>query len=182
VRKKRLLLLDRDGTLIEEKHYLKDPEQVRLFKDVPEALRKLRRAGFVLAVTSNQSGVGRGYMSRRQVQRVNQRLIDLLKAKKVAIDGVYWCPHSPQDGCSCRKPKLGLAKRASRDLGIPWKASISIGDKACDVQLGQRTGGIGVLVRTGHGHTWAGKAGADYEADTFKDAVQWILKKTTGAQ
>src|SRR5450631_2132822 len=106
-----LLLLDRDGTLIEEKDYLTDPRQVRLLSGVPQALKRLKRAGFKIAVISNQSGVGRGLISMAQLKRVNSRFLRLLKLKKAPIDGLYWCPHSPSARCACRKPKLGMVKR-----------------------------------------------------------------------
>src|SRR5258708_33452669 len=116
--KKPLLLLDRDGTLIEEEGYPTDPARVRLYPGVPEALRKLKKAGFPLAVVSNQSGVGRGIVTLAQLRSVNQRFLHLLKARRAAIDGLYWCPHRPEDGCSCRQPALGIARHVAKDLDV----------------------------------------------------------------
>ncbi len=172
-----LLLLDRDGTLIKEEEYLTDPKQVRLLPGVPQALRQLKRAGFKLVVASNQSGVGRGLITLSQLRRVNRRFLQLLRAKKAPIDGLYWCPHAPRARCSCRKPKLGMAKRAARDLGVSWKRSMSVGDRPSDVQIGQRTGGLGILVLTGYGPCWRRDSGADHVAKNFKEASSWIINK-----
>jgi len=174
---KPLLLLDRDGTLIEEGEYLTEPERVRLLPGVPQALRQLRRAGFKQVVVSNQSGVGRGLITVSQLRLVNRRFLQLLKAKKAPIDGIYWCPHKPSARCSCRKPKLGMAKRAAKALGTSWNRSISVGDKPSDVRLGQRSGGWGVLVRTGYGKRWKKDfVKPDFVARNFKAAVPWIIR------
>jgi len=174
---KPLLLLDRDGTLIEEGEYLTDPRQVRLLPNATSALRRLKRSGFKLVVVSNQSGVGRGRISLSQLLRVNNRFLQLLKRRKAPIDGLYWCPHSPKARCGCRKPRLGLVKRAAKDLNVSWKRCISIGDRPSDVKLGQRTGGLGILVLTGYGTRWKKVSGADHVARNFSEAAAWILKK-----
>jgi histidinol-phosphate phosphatase family protein len=179
-RNRTLLLLDRDGTLIEEEGYPSDPARVRLYPGVPQALRKLKKAGFRLAVVSNQSGVGRGLVTLKQMHRVNRRFLELLKKRKAPIDGLYWCPHRPEDGCSCRKPKLGMARRAARDLKVSWKRSISVGDRPSDVEMGRRTGGLGVLVLTGYGKRWNKSSSADHIARNFKEAADWILKRHPG--
>ena len=176
VLKKPLLLLDRDGTLIEERPYISNPKWVKLLPGAAQGLIQLKRAGFKRVVVSNQSGIGRGIVTPAQLNQVNRRFLQRLKAKKAGVDGLYWCPHKPSARCSCRKPNLGMVKRASKDLGVSWKRSISVGDKPSDVQLGQRTGGYGVLVLTGHGKTFRRRSGADYVAKDFKQAVAWIMK------
>ncbi len=177
---KPLLLLDRDGTLITEQDYLKDPRKVRFLSGAPAALRRLARAGFPLVVTSNQSGVARGLMTRNDVRRVHARFERLLRAEGVRLAGIYFCPHLPSAGCNCRKPRLGMVHQAARDLGRSWRSSISIGDKWGDVALGQRTGGQGVLVLTGYGrHSLRQKKrhkAPDFVARNFATAAQWILK------
>jgi len=173
-----LVLLDRDGTLIEERNYLSDPRQVRLLPGAAQGLRRLSLAGFRVVVVTNQSGVGRGLITREQVRRVNRRFLQLLREKKAPLDGLYWCPHRPSARCSCRKPRLGLAKRASRNLGVPWRRSISVGDRPSDIRLGQKTGGAGVLVLTGYGARWRRTSiKADHVAKDFADAVDWILNR-----
>ncbi len=180
--RKPTLFLDRDGTLIEEKDYLKDPSQVKLLPGVVAGLKTLKKAGYALAVVSNQSGVGRGMLTRVDVERVNRHFISLLKSRGVTVKKVYWCPHLPSDRCSCRKPAPGLLKKAARDLGTAWRGGISVGDRQSDIDLAQSAGGKGILVLTGYGReNW--KAGRvkhpDYVAKNFTDVVRWILKEGT---
>ncbi len=175
-----LILLDRDGTLIEEGEYLTDPRKVKLLPGVIPSLKRLQRSGCRAVVVSNQSGVGRGIISRAQLKKVNARFEFLLEQKGVQLDGFYWCPHAPRVRCACRKPKLGLVKRAARDLRLSWRGAISVGDRPSDVRLGQRCQGRGILVLTGYGRKWAGKshqARPDYVARNLNVAVDWILKQ-----
>jgi D-glycero-D-manno-heptose 1,7-bisphosphate phosphatase len=177
---KPLILLDRDGTLIEETNYLTDPSQVRFLPGVIEGLKRLKRAGFNMVVVTNQSGIGRGFITLSQLNRVNRRFLDMLKKKNAPVDGLYWCPHTPAARCTCRKPKLGLVKRAAKALGQSWKGSVSVGDRPSDVQLGQRAGGQGVLVLTGYGRQWAWKSHPvrpDHTARDFRQVVSWIIHR-----
>ena len=145
------IILDRDGTVIEEKHYLSDPDQVALLPGAAEGLRRFQDQGFGLVIVSNQSGIGRGYFSAQTVARVNERMIQLLGREGVRIDGIYVCPHSPEDGCECRKPKPGLVIQAAKSLNFDATECWVIGDKTCDVELGNRVGAATLLVRTGYG-------------------------------
>lgn len=145
------VFLDRDGTIIEDKHYLHDPGGVELIPGAADGLRRLRGLGLRLVLVSNQSGVGRGYFGRGDVERVQGRLIELLAAQGVALDAFYICPHAPEQDCDCRKPAPGLVRRACAELGLDARASFVVGDKPCDVELAQATGGRGILVRTGGG-------------------------------
>ncbi|OGR92446.1 MAG: hypothetical protein A2992_07670 [Elusimicrobia bacterium RIFCSPLOWO2_01_FULL_59_12] len=181
VKKKPLLLIDRDGTLITEQDYLKDPRKVRFLSGSIAGLRRLSDAGYQMVVVSNQSGIGRGLMTQRDVQRVTRRFLGMLTARGIRMAGVYWCPHHPTAGCACRKPKLGLIRKAARRLKRSWKGCISVGDKWCDVALGRRTGGRGILVMTGYGRRSLRETGrhpaADFTARNFQSAAHWILKQ-----
>lgn len=146
-----LLVLDRDGTIIEEKHYLADPEQVELIPGVAEGLRELRDAGYDIAVVTNQSGVGRGYFDESALDAVNRRMLELLESAGVTVDAVFHCPHTPDDACSCRKPRTGMLEAASDRLGYAAHECTVVGDKACDIDLGHGLGARTVLVRTGYG-------------------------------
>lgn len=175
-----LVLLDRDGTLIAEKNYLHNPRQIVVLPGVINALKRLRQAGFPLVVVSNQSGLGRGLISRQAVERVNRRFVALLRSAGVRLNGLFWCPHGPGDGCRCRKPNIGLVQRAAQKLGVSWRGSISVGDKLSDVALGLRTGGRGILVLTGFGREAARQKGGvrpDYIAKDFRAAARWILTR-----
>jgi D-glycero-D-manno-heptose 1,7-bisphosphate phosphatase len=147
----RAALLDRDGTLILERHYLSDPEGVELLPGAAEGLRRLRSLGFALVVVTNQSGLARGLFDAERLAQIHARLTFLLKQEGVILDGIYVCPHLPTDGCWCRKPRPGLVERAAARHGFDPAASIVIGDKACDVELGRAVGARSILVRTGYG-------------------------------
>lgn len=173
-------LLDRDGTIIVEKHYLHDPDEVELLPSVAEGLLALRNHGFGLVVVTNQSGIGRGYYSEREMTAVNDRMAELLAGYGVSFDGVYFCPHRPEDGCLCRKPLTGMGDAAIQDLGFTPRNTVVMGDKPCDVDLGRALGGKGVLVKTGYGEDFARASGADFIASTLKDAAKWAIS-TLGA-
>jgi D-glycero-D-manno-heptose 1,7-bisphosphate phosphatase len=148
---KRYLLLDRDGTIIKEKHYLSDPDQVELIAGVAEGLRRASELNWGLVVVTNQSGIGRGYFDRARLEQVHARMTDNLAAEGIVIDGIYYCPHTPEDRCNCRKPEPGLIEQAAKDLGFDPKDSLMVGDKVCDLELGSRVGAKTVLVRSGYG-------------------------------
>jgi D,D-heptose 1,7-bisphosphate phosphatase len=156
--KNRALFLDRDGTIIENKHYLSDPNGVELIPGVVEALREAHSAGFKLVILSNQSGVARSMFSLDSVEKVNSRMLELLRAQDVNIDMVLYCPHHPHGSapeytmdCNCRKPAPGMAEQAATALGIDLRKSYVIGDSQVDLDLGVVLGASSFLVRTGYG-------------------------------
>ena len=157
-RGRKAVFLDRDGTLIQDKDYLKDPDQVALESGAAEAVARLNRSGFAVVLVTNQSGVARGYYTEEDVSAVHQRLESLLEAEDARLDGVYYCPHYPEgaveeyrQSCSCRKPASGMLLRAAKDLDIRLEASYMIGDKLTDTEAARREGLTGILVRTGYG-------------------------------
>lgn len=143
--------LDRDGTLIVEKHYVSHAADVELLPGVPEALRMLAAAGYALVVISNQSGVARGYFPLAAVYETTGRLRRELRVHGVEIEAFHFCPHHPDEVCRCRKPGTELLERAARDLRLTLRESVMIGDKMIDVATGHRVKALGVLVRSGHG-------------------------------
>ena len=180
------IVLDRDGTIIEERDYLSDPDRVKLLPGVVEALRDLRQMGFGLVVITNQSGVGRGLFDERQLGRVHERLGQELEAAGVHLDGLYFCPHNPDDDCFCRKPKVGLIHKAAEELGFSLEKCIVVGDKASDIQMGRRIGAVTFLVRTGYGSEVAAEAkvAADYVVDDLLAAaviIRRLLRKKSVA-
>lgn len=178
-----LVFLDRDGTLIEDPGYLRDPDRVRLLPQVAPALRLLQRHGYRLVLVSNQSGVARGYLTRQRLAAIHRRLDRLLRARGVTLAGWYYCPHYPDAGCRCRKPHPGMLRRAARKLGGSLKRSYSVGDRGSDVVVGQRVGGKGLLVLTGLGRQeWRQvRRTRAFVPDTVaKDllaAARWILRE-----
>jgi len=176
------VFFDRDGTLIEERNYLADPGGVVLLPGAADAVRRAREAGYLAVILTNQSGVGRGYFTLNEVEAVNRRLRELLAAGRGALDGIYVCPHAPEEDCPCRKPRTGLVEQAARELEIDLSGSWVVGDKAADVELARNAGMRAVLVETGYGAS-AGEEPrrmADFVAPDVLAAVEWIVKASMG--
>jgi D-glycero-D-manno-heptose 1,7-bisphosphate phosphatase len=173
-----LLFLDRDGTIIVEKGFPKDPDEVELIPGAAAAIRTLRALGLRAVVISNQSGIGRGYLTREDVERGNARLLDLLAAEGTTLDAVYFCPHAPTDGCTCRKPQRTLLDRAAADLGGDLSRSFFVGDKKDDVDAGRNVGATTFLVRTGYGEkqTFPGGEGPDHVVADLAEAAAKIAE------
>lgn len=145
------VLVDRDGTIIEDADYARDPERVTILPGAGEALRLLREKGYLLYVVSNQSGVGRGIILERELHAVHRRFDELLRAQGVTLDGYAYCLHRPDEGCDCRKPRTGLVPRLYRNEPIDLAASFTVGDKESDLRLADAVGATGCLVLTGKG-------------------------------
>ena len=136
----RFVFLDRDGTLIEDCGYPHRPEQYRLLPGVVAALRRLKDAGYRLAIVTNQSGIGRGYFDEAAFAAFHQILLDELAAGGIEIAASYHCPHRPDAGCGCRKPSPGMLERARDELGATFSESYVIGDADNDTDLAVRAG------------------------------------------
>lgn len=175
---RRFALLDRDGTLIEERYYLSDPAGVKLIAGAGRALKKLKELGLGLAVITNQAGVGRGFFDAHQLDLVHRRMAELLENEGVHLDGIYVCVHAPDYGCLCRKPKLGLLEQARREHDFDSAESFVIGDKAIDIDFGRAAGATTFLVRTGYGTDVErqGLVRPDYVVDDLLQAGGLIRK------
>jgi D-glycero-D-manno-heptose 1,7-bisphosphate phosphatase len=150
---RRAVFLDRDGTLILERDYLADPAGVAFVPGAVEALRRLRDAGFVLVVVTNQSGIARGLYTEQDYRAVAGRIDALLAQSGVPLDATYHCPHHPDftGPCDCRKPGTEMHGAAERDLEVNLARSYYVGDRVKDVAPALKLGGKGILVRTGYG-------------------------------
>src|SRR5205814_2994218 len=124
---------------------------VELLPGVVAGLRALRDLDLGLVVLTNQSGIGRGYFSGDQLDAVHARLCELLAQGGVTLDGIFICPHRPEDACACRKPAPGLADQAAAALGFDPRTTFVVGDKHCDIDLGRRLAATTFLVRTAYG-------------------------------
>ena len=175
--------VDRDGTLIAERHHLSDPDGVELLPGVAAALRTVRSAGHPVVVISNQAGVGRGLFPEARVHEVMARLRERLREEGVELDTIRYCPHAPNAGCDCRKPGTRLLHEAAADLRLSLPHSAMVGDKWIDVEAGQGVRAAGVLVRTGHGSTElklerpASSPAADVVCDDVAAAARWFLAR-----
>lgn len=146
-----VLFLDRDGVIIVDKDYLSDPDAVELVPGAGAAMARAAQAGRLLVGLSNQSGFGRGYFGQAELAAVMKRVEAELAREGVTLDGLYYCPHAPDQGCRCRKPGPGLLEEASASFAWDTGRTWVIGDKASDVELGRRHGLGAVLVGTGYG-------------------------------
>ncbi len=184
---RRAVFLDRDGTLLLEKHYLSRPEDVELQPGCLEALHLLRGTGLALVLVSNQSGVARGFFGEADVAAVHRRLTEMLAEAELELDGIYYCPHLPdakvakyRRRCACRKPQPGMLEKAAAELDLELAGSWVIGDKRDDLELGLQSGMRTILVRSGHGlETEAGlsagdSAGLEAVSDDILAAARWI--------
>lgn len=173
------VFLDRDGTIIVDKHYLSDPDQVELEQGALEGLRLLGERGHPLVVVSNQSGIGRGKFDLADAHRVNARVDELLRARGVIVRGWYLCPHAPDQPCTCRKPLPGMAHRAAEELGLPLHGSWVVGDKRIDLELADAIGGTGILVTSGHGRKDLAWARAHHRPvfDDLRGVARHILER-----
>lgn len=166
-------LLDRDGTIIEDVHYLADPDRIRLLPGAIDGLVRLQALGLRLVIVTNQSGVGVGQISQAALAAVNRKLLELLAAEGITIAGIYICPHRRDEGCHCRKPAIGLAQQAAAELGLDLTRVIMVGDKAIDIGLARGLGAPGFLVTTGHGAAAFadGSAVPDYLVDGLQEVA-----------
>lgn len=151
---RKAIFLDRDGTLSEDSGYPSRKEQLQILPHVPEALKQMDRLGYLLMIISNQSGIARGYFTESEAQLFTRCLQETLKSSGVTIHASYYCPHSPEDNCACRKPKPGLILRAAQDHGIDLLHSFVVGDKISDAVAGENAGCRGVLI--GINREWTG--------------------------
>ena len=147
------VFLDRDGSINEDRHYLYRIEDFVFLPGVVEALRLLRKAGFLLIVVTNQSGIGRGYYTEADFQKLNAWMLEELKRQGVTVAATYYCPHLPdakipryRKDCDCRKPRTGMFMDAVRDFQIDLKQSYAVGDKLRDCAICRETECRGFLI------------------------------------
>jgi histidinol-phosphate phosphatase family protein len=169
------IFLDRDGVIIEDRDYAYKPSDIRLLPRAIEALRAIPGV-YLKIIISNQSGIARGKFTSEQADKFNAALLELLKKNNAIIDKIYYCPHGPDDGCDCRKPKIGLFEQAKKHYNIDYEKSWVIGDKSSDIQAGINIGARTILVRTGYGGREDGEmlARPDYIAADLYEAVEII--------
>jgi D-glycero-D-manno-heptose 1,7-bisphosphate phosphatase len=177
------VFLDRDGTLIEERNYLHRPEEVVILPGVGPALRGLGEAGFLLFIVSNQSGIGRGYFTMEDVERVNRHLLAELAREQVRFTKVYVAPEAPDTPSRGRKPSPQFLFDARDEFGIELSQSYMVGDKLIDLECGWNAGvRRSILVRTGYGAECERAAPNEITRGTIFDdlpaAAEYILRMT----
>jgi D-glycero-D-manno-heptose 1,7-bisphosphate phosphatase len=179
-----MVLVDRDGTINVERNYLSSPDQIELFPETVAGIKLLRSLGLPVAVVTNQSAIGRGYFDLAKLDEIHDRLHAILQEAGVGVDAVYFCPHTPEDSCDCRKPLTDMARRAALEFNAELSKSFVIGDNVCDIELGKNVGATTFLVRTGYGvrTEQEGKTQADYTVENLFEAasvIKGILENDT---
>ncbi|OQA89702.1 MAG: D-glycero-beta-D-manno-heptose-1,7-bisphosphate 7-phosphatase [Elusimicrobia bacterium ADurb.Bin231] len=170
--KKKAVFLDRDGTINDDMHYSADIDKLKIFPTSASAIRMLNDSGFRVIITTNQSGIARGRFSRESLDKLNEEVIRRLKEEHAVIDGVYVCPHHPDEHCKCRKPGIGMLLKAEKEFDINISASFVVGDMKTDIQLAKNAGCRGVFVLSGAEKT--PPVVADYVASDILEAAKWI--------
>lgn len=183
--KSKAVFLDRDGTLIEDTGYINSPEQVKFLPGAIAAVKKLQDAGFKIIIISNQSGVARGLITEDMLQTIDKLIHRQVLNGGAHIDGSYYCPHHPEHGvypyrqdCECRKPHIGLIRKAVKDHDLDLSGSIMVGDHSNDIETAKRAGIKSVFVMTGHGPEEKAhlKSQPDHIATDLSAAADWIIK------
>ena len=177
------VFLDRDGTINPDPGYISNPDDFNIYEGVAESLARLKKAGYLLVLITNQSGISRGLISTDQLDKIHKKLQLQLSEAGVQLDAIYYCPHHPDfpyiDGkaaCNCRKPEPGMVLQALRELNIDPGISFMIGDRSSDIKIGIKTGikpvHIGQSPLAGYEHIPS--------FVNFPAAVDWILAGTNG--
>jgi D-glycero-D-manno-heptose 1,7-bisphosphate phosphatase len=172
MRLRRAVFFDRDGTLMRDVHYCGDPAKVEVYPGVSGALRKLKMAGFATVIVSNQSGIGRGWITEAQYRAVEREFLH--QAGAGLIDATYFCPDAPDSPSTRRKPEPGMLLDAAKDLGLDLALSWMVGDKSSDIECGRRAGARTILVLTGYGAQQSCQP--DYTVEGAVEAVSIVLR------
>jgi histidinol-phosphate phosphatase family protein len=176
---KSAVFIDRDDTLIADVGYCKDPDRIQLLPGVVEGLQRLSGSGLAIVVVTNQSGVGRGFFTENDLAAMHTRLRSELEQVGVSLRAIYYCPHLPEDGCSCRKPRPGLLLKAASELDLDLKTCFMIGDRELDLLAGRAAGTHTILVSNKErGELTEMKPSADYVVKDLVEAASVILNKS----
>jgi len=178
------VFLDRDGTIARDVHYCRRPEDFEILPSVPEAIKLLNENSFKVVVITNQSGIARGYFTEETLAQIHQKMKDELAKYGARVDAIYYCPHHPDDGCQCRKPKTALFLKAAEEHNIALKNSYMVGDQQMDIDAGKALGCKTALVTTGPQPPVPSPQSVnlnpelqmpDYTARNLLEAARWIV-------
>lgn len=178
--RKRTVFLDRDGVLNQERgDYVFEPSQLSLIPGAAQAVAAFTKAGWSVVVFTNQAGVGRGYYTLATLDAIHDRMRAEIEAEGGTLEGIYACPHHPDDNCLCRKPKPGLLLEAASELSIDLASSWVIGDSPRDIAAGHAVGCSTIVVLTGHTKQYDASVFPDPQPDqVFPDlaaAANWLI-------
>ncbi|MBS3105515.1 HAD family hydrolase [Candidatus Woesearchaeota archaeon] len=168
------VFIDRDGTITHDIGYAHKIGDFKLLPNAVKGLKLLRN--FKIFIVTNQSGIGKGFFTLKEFFNYNKEVLAELKKHNIKIEKTYYCPHKPEDNCSCRKPKTKFLKVAEKKFRIDLKKSFVIGDKKADVELGKNANCKSILVLTGDGKKTIKEAKPDFIAKDLMEAAKWIVK------
>lgn len=175
------IFLDRDGTINKEIGYLSEPEKFEFLPHAIEGMKKLQNMGYRLVIVTNQAGIGLGYFTKEDFYKVNKKMLAEVSRAEIAIDKIYFCPHSKAENCPCRKPEIGLVLRAKQDLNLDLSNSYFIGDSEIDIQTGAKAGTKTILIES---ELVPGpmslETKPDFIAKNLLEAAEIILKQERG--
>jgi L-threonylcarbamoyladenylate synthase len=170
------IFFDRDGTLIEDRGYIRSSSEVSFYEDTISALQKLEKY-FLLFIVTNQPGIARGILQPKEVEEVNRYVVEILNHAGVMVSAVYICPHTRDEGCECIKPQPHFLLKAAREFRIDLSRSFVVGDHPHDVELARKVGAKGIYLLTGHGQKHFDELPPDvFVAKGMKEAIDWIIK------
>lgn len=175
-----LIILDRDGVInYDSPEYIKSPDEWHPIPGSLEAIKALNDAGFSIIITTNQSGIGRGYFNCATLDAIHQKMLAAIEKAGGKITKIYYCPHHPDDNCQCRKPKTGMIDQLQKDFEVDISKAFLIGDSWKDVKLGLSIGCQPLLVKTGNGQTVLVEHENHLQnvivVDDLSQAANWIL-------
>jgi histidinol-phosphate phosphatase family protein len=171
----RAVFIDRDGTIAADVHYCSRPEDFQLFPRVPDAIKTLSDNGFKIVIVTNQSGIARGYFTEDTLSRIHEKMVIELGIGGAHIDAIYYCLHHPDELCDCRKPGLAMYYKAIAQFDIDPQKSFVIGDLPMDIAAGKALRCKTILVNTAATRVDMAGCNPDLVAETFFDAVSWII-------
>lgn len=171
----KLIILDRDGVINEDSdNYIRSVDEFIPLPGSVEAMARLSRAGYRIAIATNQSGIARGYYDIATLNMMHEKLTRLLSAHGGKVDGIFYCPHGPDDNCDCRKPKAGLLHDIQKRFDTDLQGVYVVGDSLRDLQAAQAVGASPILVRTGKGERTIAKNEGLEDVPIYDDLAAFV--------
>jgi D,D-heptose 1,7-bisphosphate phosphatase len=163
IKMNKAIFLDRDGIInIERKDYVKSVKEFVLIEGIFDVIKSIKDKGYLVIIITNQSAINRKIINKNDLEKIHNFLFKQAEKQNIIIDGIYFCPHTPNENCKCRKPKPGMILKAAQEFQIDLEKSVMVGDSETDIEAAQRAGCRGVLVK---------------EADSLKNIIGKYLEQ-----
>ena len=180
----KMIIIDRDGVINHDStEYIKNVDEWLPIPGSIEAISRLKKAGYLVTVATNQSGVARGLFSEQTLQKIHQKMEKLLEARGTRLDGIFYCPHGPQANCICRKPKPGMLFQIAKQFNVKLSETLFVGDNITDIRAAEMAKAIPILVRTGKGEEVMQNYPETVDVPTYDDLAHFVretLRKNHG--